>query len=490
LVPLTHDGLVGWKHVGGQAGVELVPDLAVSPPTVSEDRRTYTFQLRPGIRYSDGRLVKASDVRYSLERVYKLKPRPPNGAGDFYRAIVGADRCSRRRSRCGLLRGIVTDDRAGTVTFRLSSPDPDFRFKLALPFASVIPRGTSLHEAGKRPLPATGPYRLASVARDGSLRFVRNERFREWSSQAQPAGFPDEIVVRFVEGDARRVRLVVQGKADWTTAPAARPLPVPLFYRPQLHTLPRLGTFFLYLDVTRPPFDDVRVRRAVNYAIDRARFVRLAGGPDAGRPTCQVLPPNFPGYKGYCPFTLDPSRSWSARDVAKARSLVAASGTAGTRVTLWWPPFFSEKEGRYVQALLESLGYRTRLRRFSDVDPYYQALGRPGASWQIAAGGWLADFPAASEFIRVFSCSNPWNANLGHFCNPAIDARIRRALDLQERDPLAASESWAALDRRLTDQAPWVFLYTPYRADLVSKRAGNYQHHPFWETFFAQLWVR
>jgi peptide/nickel transport system substrate-binding protein len=385
----------------------------------------------------------------------------------------------------------VTHDRAGTVAFHLLAPDPDFLFKLALPFAPVLPRGTSLHEAVKRPLPATGPYRLASVARDGSLRLVRNERFREWSSAAQPAGFPDEIIVRFVESDAQRVRLVVQGKADWTTAAASRPLRVPLAYRSQLHTRPKPGTYFLYLDVTRPPFDDVRVRQAVNYALDRARFVRLAGGSDAGRPTCQVLPPNFPGYKRYCPFTLDPSRSWSAPDVAKARSLVAASGTRGTLVKLWWPPFFSAQEGRYVQALLEKLGYRVRLTLFSSgVRPYYRALRRPGASWQISASGWLADFPAASEFITVFSCANPWNANLGHSCNPAIDARIRRALDLQERDPVAANESWAALDRRLTDRAPWVFLYTPYRADLVSNRVGNYQLHPFRETIFAQLWVR
>jgi YVTN family beta-propeller protein len=482
LVPLRHDGLVGWKRVGGQAGAELVPDLAVSLPWFSEDRRTYTFQLRGGIRYSDGRLVKASDVRYSLERVFKA------GAGDFYRAIVGADRCNRRR--CDLARGIATDDRTGTVTFRLSAPDREFLFKLASGVASVLPNQTPLREAVARPLPATGPYRLASVAPDGSLRFVRNERFREWSSAAQPAGFPDEIVVRLVESDARRVRLVVRGKADLTMPPGGRPLPVPPVYRPQLHAQPRLGTFFLYLDVTRPPFDDVRARQAVNYALNREKFVQLAGGSDAGRPTCQVLPPNFPAYEGHCPYTLDPSRSWSAPDVATARSLVADSGTRGTRVTLWWPPFFSEQQGRYVQELLDSLGYRTRrVSHFATTDDYFDALGRRGASWQIAGGGWLADFPAASAFIAsLFSCSSP--DNRGHFCDRAIDAAIRRARELQERDPVAARKSWAALDRRLTDQAPWVFLYTPNRVDFVSKRVGNYQHHLVWEELFAQLWVR
>lgn len=490
-VVLTNDGLVGWKRVGGQAGVELVPDLAVSLPSVSDDRRTYTFQLRRGIRYSDGRIVKASDVRYSLERVYKLKPRPEPAAVDFYRLIVGADRCSERPSRCDLSRGVVTDDRAGTVAFHLSAPDPEFLFKLALPFAYVLPTGTPLHEAVRRPLPATGPYRVASVSRGRSLRLVRNPRFREWSSAAQPAGFPDEIVVSLVPNSAQRARLVAQGKADWTSTGPGESLPVPLAYRSQLHAQPLPATIYLTLDATRPPFDDVRVRRAVNYALDRNKVVRLVGGPDAARPTCQVLPPNFPGYRGYCPYTLDPSAGsgWTAPDVAKARRLVAASGTAGARVVLWWHRAFGEGAGQYFKALLDSLGYRARLRLFSgDFGAYFTASQRPGASWQIVGNGWFADYSAASNFINVLSCSS-YN-NLGRFCDRAIDAKIRRALKLQERDPAAANESWAAIDRELTDQAPRVFLYTQYSADFVSKRVGNYQHHPVWGTLVGQLWVR
>jgi YVTN family beta-propeller protein len=498
-IGLTNDGLVGWKRVGGQAGVELVPDLAVSLPSVSDDGRTYIFQLRRGIRYSDGRLVKASDVRYSFERLYKLKPIPDPGelgGFGFYRAIVGADRCSERPSRCDLSRGIVTDDRAGTVAFHLSAPDPEFLLKLALPFAYVLPTGTSLREAVQRPLPATGPYRVASVSRGRSLRLVRNERFREWSSAAQPAGFPDEIVISYVPNSAQRARLVARGKADWTPTkvPGGRPLPVPLVSRPQLHVRPLPATIYLVLDATRPPFDDVRVRRAVNYALDRDKVVRLAGGPDAARPTCQVLPPNFPGYRGYCPYTLDASAGsgWTAPDVAKARRLVAASGTAGPRVVVWWhPQALGEGLGRYFEALLDSVGYRARLRLFSgDFGAYFSASVRPGASWQILGQGWIADYPAASTFINILSCSSPSYLNLGHFCDRAIDAKIRRALKLQERDPAAANESWAAIDRDLTDQAPLVFLYTQYSPAFVSKRVGNYQDHPLWGTLFAQVWVR
>ncbi len=102
--------------------------------------------------------------------------------------------------------------------------------------------------------------------------------------------------------------------------------------------------------------------------------------------------------------------------------------------------------------------------------------------------GWFADAPAPSNFINLLSCSSP--NNWGRFCNGAVDARIRRALRLQERDPAAANESWAALDRDLTDLAPWIFLYTPYGGDFVSKRVGNYQHHHLWGPLFAQFWVR
>jgi YVTN family beta-propeller protein len=491
VLAMTNDGLLGWKRAGGQAGGELVPDLAVSLPSISDDRRTYTFQLRRGIRYSDRRLVKASDFRHSLERVFKLRPAPEPVAVDFYRTIMGADRCKSRPSRCDLSRGIVTDDRAGTVAFHLSAPDPEFLFKLTLPFAFVVPSGTPPREAVERPLPATGPYQVASVSPGRSVRLVRNPRFREWSHAAQPAGFSDEIFMILVSNSRRRVRLVVEGEADWTQNAVGEPFAVPPVYRPQLHVQTLPTTVYLALDTTRPPFDDVRARRALNYAVDRAKVVRLAGGPDLARPTCQVLPPNFPGYSEYCPFTLQPSAGsgWRAPDVAKARKLVAASGTAGTPVSLWWLEDFGEGQGRYLESLFESLGYRARLRTFSG-DPlaYFSAVERPGGPWHSAGYFVIADYPAASAFITRLSCAHHFN--LGRFCDRAIDAKISLALRLQERAPASANKSWAALDRELTDEAPWVFLYTESTKGFVSKRVGNYQYHPLWGTLFAQLWVR
>jgi YVTN family beta-propeller protein len=482
---LTNDGLLGWRRAGGQAGTELVPNLAVALPTVSDDRRRYTFQLRSGIRYSDGRPLKASDVRHSLERVYKIRPEPQWAAVAFYRPIVGADRCAKRPSRCDLSRGIVTDDEAGTVTFRLSAPDPEFLLKLALPFANVVPTGTPAREAVLRPLPATGPYRIVSTSRTGSLRLARNPSFREWSSAAQSAGFPDEILIRAVEDTPQRGRLVAEGNADYMTA-SGEPLAVAPTDRPRLHIRPLPATFFLMIDTTRPPFDRIGARRAVNFAVDRNKIVRLGGSPRTARATCQILPPNFPGYRPYCPYAEPRS---GAPDQARAKRLVAASGTAGADAALWWHESFGEQVGRYLVEQLESLGFRARLRIFSgDIGKYFDAIEAPGASWNLAGNAWFADYPTASTFINLLACSSAYNS--GRFCDRTIDARIRRALRLQTERPVTTNKAWAELDRELTDRAAWVPLYTPYSADFVSKRVGNYQHHPVWGALFGQLWLR
>ena len=376
------------------------------------------------------------------------------------------------------------------MTFRLETSDPDFLFKLAVPFAYVVPTGTTLNEAVRRPLPATGPYRIASVSGRSSLRLVRNPHFREWSSAAQPAGYPDEIVMRALASSEQRARLVAKNEADHTSTAFTRPFAVAPVDRPRLHVQPLLGTFYLALDTTRPPFDDVRARRALNFAVDRGRIIQLGRGPGSAEPTCQVLPPNFPGYKQYCPYTLHPgpAASWTAPDLARARRLTAASGTRGAEVVLWWHSEFGERPGRYLEHVLDSLGYHARLRLFSgDIGRYFSAVNARGA-WHVFASGWMADYPAASNFLNLLSCSSA--SNFGHFCDSTVDAKIQRALRLQETDSAAANRSWAKVDRELTDRAAWVALHNELAGDFVSNRVGNYQRHPLWGALLAQLWVR
>ena len=151
--------------------------------------------------------------------------------------------------------------------------------------------------------------------------------------------------------------------------------------------------------------------------------------------------------------------------------------------------------GRYVVSVLDQLGYRASLR-MTGVNTYFSVLGDSRDRVQIGFFGWFQDFPAPWEFIGpLFTCAsfvpdNPGNANVAEFCDRRIDAHVRQALALQTRGLAAAAPRWAAIDHELTDQAPWVPLYTPLDLTVLSARAGNYQFHPYWNLLIDQLWVR
>ena len=483
---MTNDGLVTFKHVGGSDGTALVPDLAVSLPTPTGAATSYSFMLRRGIRYSTGRSVRASDVRPSIEHLFE----GGSPGASFYSAIAGADACLARPYACDLSRGIVTNNATRTVTFRLARPDPDFLYKLALPFAYVLPTATPPHDLGSSPLPATGPYRIASYRPSHELRLVRNPVFREWSQAAQPDGYPDVILWRLGVEPQDAVTAIERSRADWIldldALPANRRSEVQTRFASQFHEQPLLATDYFVLNTKAPPLDDVRVRQALNMALNRRAIVALYGGPDAAAPTCQILPPQMGGYRRHCPYHYD---------LARARRLVAASRTKGAKVLVWdtRAPAIAFQEGMAVVRALHRLGYRAQLKIVSDT-VFQRDVGKGSTHAQVISGGWGADYPSASDFIKLkLSCSeyrpqSEFNNNIG-FCDPAVDRRIDRAIDLQVSRPAEANAQWANIDHELTDRAVWLPTVTPKTSDFVSKRVGNYQFHPLWGVLVDQLWV-
>ena len=502
ILRMTSDGLVAFNQASGLQGAQLVPDLAVSLPTPTDGGRTYTFRLRPGIRYSNGRLLKASDVRATLERDFKLGMLFPTPY--YYDGIVGAARCEKSPKRCDLSRGIVADDPGRTVTFHLVAPDPDFLAKLALPFAYVLPAGTPARAAGTRPLPATGPYVIASYRPKHKLTLLRNPHFHEWSKAAQPDGYPDEIVFEIGGTPDEAVNEVIRGKADvFSTSQSETPpsesrlAAISTRYASQVHTNPQPATVGLFLNTRLAPFDRLDVRRALNYAADRAAAVKAAGGPDVAQATCQILPPHFPGYRPYCPYDAGTSTQAGVAgpDLAKAQALVANSGTRGMKITVWsWADLGGI--GPYAVKLLRSLGYRASMKVRGGFG-YFSVVGDSRTKAQIGTFEWISDYPAASGFFNaVLTCAsflpnNPGNSNDAEFCDPRIDRQIEQALTEQATNPDAARGLWERIDRQTVDQAPWVPLVNPKAVDVLSKRVGNYQYSPAGSGMLIdQLWVR
>jgi peptide/nickel transport system substrate-binding protein len=253
------------------------------------------------------------------------------------------------------------------------------------------------------------------------------------------------------------------------------------------------------LNTRLAPFNQITVRRALALAVDRSQLVQLAGGPDLARATCQILPPDFPGYYPICPSTSnpDPSGAWHGPDVARARTLVAASGTLGMTVTISTVVAdpFKLATARYFVSLLNALGYRGQLRTYPDNQSYYRQVGQAGSHTQIGVFGWAADYPAGSAFFQpLFSCaayrpSQPFNMNVAGFCDPVIDGQIASATAMQNVNTALANEAWEHIDREITEKSPWIPLINPLAVHLVSTCVGNYQADPAFGIPLDQLWV-
>ena len=483
---LTGDGLTAYRRAAAPAGATVVPDLATSLPTPTDDGRTYTFTMREGIRYSTGEPVRPGDIRRGIERFFRLGP--PDSP-DYYDRIVGADACRRRPATCDLSRGIVADDAANTVTIHLTEPDPDLLHRLALPFAHAVapsaPKGAPTTEG----LPATGPYVIASHVPGEEVRFVRNPAFREWSRAARPDGYPDEILVT-VAGEAEALKAVEEGRID-----------VDLFgrlggedvarltaqYPDRVSVAPLAVTLFVTLNTERPPFDREDARRAVAFALDREA---LAGGGDGSRHAqiaCQILPPSFPAYEPYCPFTTDPGDGrWHGPDLETARALVARSGTTGAEVTVRTLPELAA-EARQVAFTLDAIGYRADAEVMDDDEWLAAAYGpggerRPGRRVGVGhrlPGAVVVPGAAPLRGGRPGGLLRPGDrrAHPGRAGAPvARPGRRRRRLGGARPDP-----------DRPRRMGP---LRQPARRRLVSERVGNLVPHPVWRLALDQTWVR
>ncbi len=483
IIALINDGLVGFRRTGGLDGAGLVPDLARSIPEPADGGRTYTFQVRPGVEYSTGEPVQAEDFRRAIERVLAggVAPSP------YYSSILGAEACVPGEP-CDLSEGIVTDDISGTVTFHLTQPDPDFLYRLALPFASAVPAETPDVLEDGATVPATGPYVVEDFT-ESEVVLVRNPNFRSWSAAARPDGFADRIVWRLGVDPGEMEAEVLGGVSDlmyWLPEPGSV-ADLASAHAGQLHLTPQPAIFYMSPNARLPPFDDERVRRALNLAVDRAKVQRLLGLGTP--PTCQILPSNFPGYAPYCPYTLAPGDAWTAPDVDAAMSLVAESGTEGMNVTVWSAPFFFPEVAGYFRELLEELGYRATLKEVGDGAYQDDLFGGESRRSQLAFIGWFADYVSESGYlVPVMRCNATYN--VGGFCDEVIDRRMDRAARLQITDPTAAHQLWSEIEHDLVDQAPWIPLVVRQWVNLVSERIGNFQVNPQYGPLVELMWVR
>ncbi len=491
----VYDGLIAFQKAPGADGFVKVPDIAEEFPAPTNDGKTYVFKIRKGVKFSNGQELGVADVVASLQRIFKVSS--PT-AGGFYSVIVGADKCLAEPKTCTLEGGVVGDEAAGTVTINLTRPDAEFFDKLALPHAAILPAGSPAEDVGSNPLPGTGPYMISAYDPNKGMILSRNPDFKVWSEQAQPDGYPDVVQYDFGLTEEAQVTAIQNGEADWMfdEPPADRLAEMGTKNKEQVHITPLTAWWYVPMNTRLAPFDNVKVRQAFSYAIDRKALVNLFGGPVLAAPVCQVLPPGFPGHEPYCPYTKDPGEKWSAPDMAKAKQLVEESGTKGQKVTIIAEDkTVSKSIGIYLQSVLTELGYQADVKPISP-NIQFTYIQNTNNKVQMSITQWYQDYPAASDFLNIlFGCASftegsDSSVNIAGFCDKDIDAKMQQALALGVTDPAAANKMWAEIDKAVTDQAPAAALFTPKHVDFVSKRLGNFQFNSQYYWMVTQSWVQ
>jgi len=493
LLGAVYDGLVAMRPTASTAGYQIVPDLAEAPPQVSPDGLTYTFQLRPGIPYSDGRIVAPEDFRRAIQRALVVPhPSPDTDVSMYYRGIVGAADCRvGRPSSCPLTTGIETDPGHSRVTFHLTAPDPGFLGKLTLTFASPTPPGAPWTDDSAAPHPGTGPYRtLPPDPATKAVRLVRNPHFRPWSIVARPDGYPDEIVLRLPEqpGDQAVVAALRTGPLD--AAESTGGLVGDAFDHVALTTplrtlsAPLPGTLMLYLNNRRPPFNDLHARRALSFAVDRAEATRLLGSLE---PACQLFPPGFPGYTPMCTYSARTDGTYAPDASAAAAEQRQAPPNAGTLTV-----YSVDEPGwlavaRQVITTLQGLGYDARLV-VPPLDEYYPGIYAADSRADVALAGWGADYPDVEQFFTpILSCTAP--AGDG-FCDPRLDRLALNAKAFSVSNPSAANALWTTIYQAVNDAAAVIPLANLPQKILVSPRVGNVTISRIRGPLYDQMWVR
>ncbi len=444
---------------------KLRPHLA-ERYTVSKDGRTYTFVLRQGVRFHNGRALVAQDIKYSLERT--LNPKTQSPGQSFFLGIQGAKAFVEGKAK--EVTGIrVVDPR--TVSITLEQPDASFLHKLALNFAYAVPKEEVERwgaDFGKHPV-GTGAFRLKEWVLGQRVVLERNPQyFVQGRPRVQEIVFligldPNVAFLRFQRGE---VDLLGDG------IPPARFNEV--MNNPKLRALVAIGdqlhTGYVTLNVRVKPLDNPKVRQALNMAIDKARIVRLIN--NRAVPATQILPPLMPGHaKDYAGYPYDPER---------AKKLLAEAGYPNGFSTVLYANS-TDPNPRIAQALQQDLaqvGVKVELKTLAQ-STVIQAAGTPGQAPMVWSGGmaWIADYPDPNNFYwPILSCAAavPGGWNWAWYCNQDLERRAQQ-LDamVQPEQQAARTAGYRDLFLKIMEEAPWIPIFHEKRYTLRSARLGG-----------------
>jgi peptide/nickel transport system substrate-binding protein len=457
--------LLNYPDKTGPAASQLVPEVAQSLPAISEGGRTYTFTIRPQFRFSppSNLRVTAQTFKFTIERT--LNPAMKNPVATEFDNIVGARAYMAGAPGISHISGVVV--RANKLIIHLYAPEPDLVSLLAEPFFCAVPPDTPITPSGEHTIPSAGPYYVTSYSPGQGVVLQRNPNYHgsrphHFARIVFTPGVPPQRAVARVEAGTVDYDL---DAADPTNASrlAARygpGSPAAKRGRQQYYVDPQPAVDLLALNTHRPPFADVRLRQAVNYALDRDALASLGNPrePLPEHPTDDYLPPGIPGYRDLKVYPLHP-------DLRKARAL--AQGHVGATVVMYTCDLNTcAANAQVVKTDLGAIGLHVVVKAFPP-GVLFQKLATPGEPWDIGHANWVADYPDPDDFLNLLLETNTFIPKLD---DPGWTAKLDAAARLTGvRRYLAYGK---LDDDLLRNAAPFADYDNPATHDLTSARIG------------------
>lgn len=482
-IKLLFEGLLDYDR----DTMELVPRLAVAVPEASEDGRTYRFELRRGVRFADsevfpggrGRELTAEDVRWSLEKM--LHPDTASPGVTFFELIEGL--APFRAREASHVAGIRVIDRYA-IEIELTRPDQTFLFAMAMTFAAPVAREAYAHygdEVARHPV-GTGAYVLEEWEPGVSVVFRRNP---DYFLEGQP--YPDRqiytlnlerhaAVMRFRNGDLDHIHR--QTPSDFR---ALREMEA---WAPYRVMAPQPDVWGVVMNCQLAPFDDVHVRRAVAFALNRPRWRRSRANRLAiqGQPIPRVLPGYVEDLEGEHVF-----------DLARAREEMRLAGHPDgldEPVEVWLGEGdVGRHYGELIQADLREIGISVRLKQVA-FPIFLQETGKPRTA-QMVFTGWSMDFPDPSNFLDILfhsrSIREEDSTNRAFYSSSELD-RILDAARV-ERDRARRMDLYRRASEIIVRDAPWAFMFSNETMEMWQPYVRNYRPHAVWDNFYRDLWL-
>lgn len=458
-------------------GARLQPEVAVAMPEVTDRGRTYTIRVRPGFRFSppSNQPVTAEAFARALER--GIHPRTGSYAAVLMSDIAGAEAYSAGRAR--RLAGVSA--RGDRLTIRLVAPSVTLAARLANQLFCAIPPATPLSGAGTEAIPMAGPYYMAAYAPGRRLLLRRNPSY----GGDRPARLR-EIDFDLDVTQARAAALVEAGRADYVAAvPVDRVARLAARYgsrsaaaragRQRYFSGASPALHYFVFNTRRPPFAAARLRRAVNFALDRPALAdRVAvPAPGPGRATDQVKIPGTPGYRDVAIYPL------GGPDLRTARRLAGHGRRRARLVTCSYPACVAQ--ARVLRRNLAAIGIDVEIDAVS-LDLMFARLDRP-RGWDIGYSNWFPDSADPSDLVAAMLAHA--DDSFGAFHDAGLARRAAAALELEDLD--ARTRAFEALDADLTRAAPIAPFAAGVTTDLFADRIGCQVEQPLYGIALGSL---